>query len=283
MISWGYIDDSTKGDSLVLSCVLIESSAGFWLEGEWKSVIEKKNADLIQSGRPPISRFHGADCNACRKEFRDWDKEKDQIPFIQSLQALIQKYRVNSIGYAVKLADVADVFPEATSGARAMAHVVLLCYLLDTCAAEMPGIGGVVGLIHDRGSYDSVFTLVDEAFRKNYPGTYSKRVVSMKRATSEESILLQVADFMAYENSKVIDSIESGREWRRSIKGVVDGNNFGGRLAGISREALAEYREYLESVPREFRDALYRAGRAATLLGAGGQGSTPDNPTLAPQ
>jgi hypothetical protein len=263
MFSWGYIDDSTKGDSLVLSCVIIESSAGFWLEVEWKSVIEETNAELSNSGRPRISRFHGADCNACAGEFRDWDMEKDQIAFIRSLQALMQKYRINSVGYSVKIADVAEVFPEATSGAREMAHVILLCYLLTTCAEEMPGIGGVVGLIHDRGSYDSVFEQVDNAFRKKDPALYDKRVMSLQRSTWEESVLLQVADFMAYENSKVIVSIENGREWRRSIKGVVDGDNFGGRLAGIPRETLVEFRQYLDSGPSGFRDALYRAGRAA--------------------
>jgi hypothetical protein len=264
MVSWGYIDDSAKGDSLVLSCVIIESSAGFWLELEWKSVIQKKNAELVKSGRSPISRFHGADCNACKGEFRDWDKEKDQIPFIRSLQALMQKYRINSVGYSVKIADVAEVFPEATSGARAMAHVILLCYLLTTCAEEMPGIGGVVGLVHDRGSYDSVFEQVDEAFRKNDPALYDKRVMSLQRSTWEESVLLQVADFMAYENSKVIVSDENGREWRRSIKGVVHGDNFGGRLAGIPRETIVEFRQYLDSRPKRFRDALCRAGRLAT-------------------
>src|SRR5580658_10483798 len=94
MVSWGYIDDSTKGDSLVLSCAMIESSAGFWLENEWKSVIDVKNTELSKAGRPVISRFHGAACNACKGEFRDWDKDKDQIPFIKSLQAQIQKYRI---------------------------------------------------------------------------------------------------------------------------------------------------------------------------------------------
>ena len=54
MVSWGYIDDSAKGDSLVLSCVIIESSAGFWLELEWKAVIQRKmqnlsNPDALQS------------------------------------------------------------------------------------------------------------------------------------------------------------------------------------------------------------------------------------------
>lgn len=263
MVSWGYIDDSTKGDSLVLSSVIIESSAGFWLELEWKSVIDKKNAELSKSSRSHISRFHGADCNACQGDFRDWDKDRDQIPFIRSLQALMQKYRINSVGYSVKLEDVAEVFPEAKSGARAVAHVILLCYLLTTCAETMPGIGGVVGLIHDRGSYDSVFEEVDKALRKNDPAVYGKRVTFLQRSTWEESVMLQVADFMAYENSKVIVSIENGREWRRSIKGVVEGANFGGRLAGIPHETLVEFRKYLDSCPSWFRGALYRAGRVA--------------------
>ena len=274
VISWGYIDDSTKGDSLVLSCAIIECSAAFWLERDWKSVIDKKNAELSKAGRFIISRFHGAECNACKGEFRDWDKEKDQIPFIQSLQAQIQKYRINSIGYSVRIADVAEVFPEAKSGARAMAHVVLLCFLLTTIAEEMPGIGGVVGLIHDQGSYDSVFKQVDEAFRKNDPEVYDKRVTSMQRSTWQESILLQVADFMAYENSKVIDSIESGREWRRSLKGVVDGDNFGGRLAGIPREKLVEFRQYLDSLPASFSKALYRAGSATQKIDRDGRQAT---------
>lgn len=262
MVSWGFIDDSTKGDSLVLACTIIESSAGFWLEQDWISVLDKKNRELKKAGRPIISRFHGAECNASKGEFRNWDKEKDQIPFIQSLQAQIRKYRINSIGYSVELADVAAVFPEARSGARSMAHVILLCFMLTTIAAEMPGIGGVIGLIHDQGSYDSVFKQVDEAFRVNDSEVYGKRVMSMQRATWQEAVLLQVADFMAYENSKVIDSIESGREWRRSLKGVVDGTNFGGRLAGIPREKLIEFRQYLDSLPAPFRNALYRAGRA---------------------
>ena len=260
MVSWGYIDDSTKGDSLVLSCAIIESSAGFWLGQEWQSVIDKKNAELAKDGRRQFSRFHAADCNALQRDFRDWDKDKDQIPFICSLQALMQKYVINSIGYAVKTTDVAAVFPEATSEGRPMAHVVLLNYLLTTCAEQMPGIGGSVGLIHDRGSYDSVFQQIDAAFRRNDPQLYDKRVMSMQRSSWDASVLLQVADFMAYENSKVIVSIENGREWRRSLKGVVDGANFGGRLAGIPRETVKQFRKHLDSCQAWFREALYQAG-----------------------
>jgi hypothetical protein len=274
MVSWGYIDDSTKDGSLVLSCAIIESSAAFWLEQDWKSVLDRKNAELSKAGRLIIYRFHGADCNACKGEFGDWDKEKDQIPFIRSLQAQIQKYRINSIGYSVRIADVAEVFPEAKSGARAMAHVILLCFLLTTIADEMPGIGGGVSLIHDQGSYDSVFKQVDQAFRKNDPEVYDKRALSMQRSTWQESVLLQVADFMAYENSKVIDSIESSREWRRSLKGVIDGDNFGGRLAGISRANLVEFRQYLDSLPAWFSKALYRAGSAAQKIDQDGRQAT---------
>jgi hypothetical protein len=61
-------------------------------------------------------------------------------------------------------------------------------------------------------------------------------VVSLELSTWQESILLQVADFMAYENSNVIVSIEAGKAWRRSIKDVVDGNNFGCRLAGQAED-----------------------------------------------
>jgi len=97
-----------------------------------------------------------------------------------------------------------------------------------------------------------------------------KRVVSRQRSTWDDFVLLQVADFMAYENSKMIDSIESGRECRSSIKSVVDGNNFKGRLAGIPREALIEFRQYLDSVPRDFRDGYYRAGMAEAVILADG-------------
>lgn len=264
MVSWGYIDDSTKDETLVLSSVIVENFAGFWLELDWQSVIAKKNAELRNSGRPEIGRFHSADCNACRGDFAGWVREMDQIPFMQSLQAVLQKYVINSIGYSVSIAEVADVFPEATSGGRAMAHVVLLCYLLNSCADAMPIIGGTVGLIHDRGSFDSVFEQVDAAFRGNDPCEYGTRVVSLQRSTWEKSVLLQVADFMAYENSKVIVSIGSDKEWRRSLKGVVEGSNFGGRFNGIPRDNLVYFRQHLDSCSDRFRNALYRAGRVAT-------------------
>jgi hypothetical protein len=261
MISWGYIDDSTKGGKLVLSSVIVESSAGFWLALDWRSIIDKKNAELRDSGRPEIGRFHSADCNACRGDFEGWDREMDQIPFMQSLQAVLRKYVINSIGYSVKVPEVAEVFPEATSGGRAMAHVVLLCYLFNSCADAMPIIGGTVGLIHDRGAFDSVLEQVDSTFRASYPCEYGTRVVSLQRSTWEESILLQVADFMAYENSKVIVSIGSEKDWRRSLRGVLEGSNFGGRFNGISRDNLLHFRQYLDSCSDRFKTALYRAGR----------------------
>jgi hypothetical protein len=264
MISWGYIDDSTKGDTLVLSSVIVESSAGFWLELDWQSVIDKKNADLRNSGRPQISRFHSADCNACQGNFAGWDKELDQIPFMQSLQAVLQKYVINSIGYSVRIAEVVDVFPEATSGGRALAHVVLLCYLLNSCAEAMPIIGGTLCLIHDRGSFDSTFAQMDAALRASPSFDYGTRVMSLQRSSWEQSVLLQVADFMAYENSKVIVSIGDDRPWRRSLRGVVEGSSFGGRFNGITRQSLIDFRQYLDNCSEPFKTALYRAGRVAT-------------------
>src|SRR5579859_6250543 len=94
---YGYIDDSGAGDILTLSCLIGDSPAWVYLEFEWKDIIDTKNRELSAAGREPISRYHATDCSNSKREFAGWDTHKDQIPFVQKLLRVVEKYKFDIV------------------------------------------------------------------------------------------------------------------------------------------------------------------------------------------
>jgi hypothetical protein len=262
LVLWGYIDDSRKDNTLVLSCVVAEHSVWFWLEVEWQRVLAKKNAELAAAGRQTISRYHAADCSNCRKEFEGWDVQKEQIPFVAELLAVVYRHRLNVIAYSIDVNDVARHIPGADSKPDAMAHVIILGYILKGIADNVlgEGSGATLGIVHDRGSYDAVFRNTFNAFIGDADFPSRKRFSSIDSMSSVTTIPLQVADLMAYENLKEVTRHEAGRDRRKSLSLILSEGLMGGFLKGINEETVIEYVAYLNGLPDALRVALLEAG-----------------------
>jgi hypothetical protein len=264
MLISGYIDDSGKDGTLVLSCVMAPNPIWFWLEADWKKALEKKNSGLIAAGRKPISRFKAADCSNCKGEFQGWDVQKEQIPFVMELLSILGRHRLNVAAYSIGIEDVSDHMPGANADPVAMAHVVLLHYILGIVAKEILAINGdaCIDIVHDRGSYDAVFLNTFNALMEDSDFPNRKRFNSIAPKSSETSIPLQVADLMAYENLKEVRNHSSGRKRRKSLDAILNFEELGGTLRGINREAVVEYAAYLVQLPEQVQKSLLAAGHA---------------------
>jgi hypothetical protein len=246
---------------------MAESSIWFWLEIDWKRALEKKNSELVAAGRQPISRFKAADCSSCKGEFEDWDVQKEQIPFVMELLSILKRHRLNAVAYSIDIKDVSEHIPGASSDPVAMAHVILLHYILGTVSKEILVLNGdaCIGIIHDRGSYDAVLLHTFNALTNDPEFSNRKRFNSVTSMSSETTIPLQVADLMAYENLKEVKNHSSGRNRRKSLDAILNFEELGGTLRGINKESVIEYATFLNQLPEQVKRSLLAAGHVPLL------------------
>ena len=264
MLLWGYIDDSSKEDTLVLSCIIAESSVWFWLEIDWEKALDKRNSELIAVGRKPITRFKAADCSSCKGEFEGWDVQTEQIPFVLKFLSILKRHRLNVVAYSINIGDVSKHIKSGSADPVAMAYVILLHYILGIIAKEILVMNddACIGIIHDRGSYDAVFLNTFNTLTEDTEFPNRKRFNSIVSMSSESSIPLQVADLMAYENLKEVKNYSDGRKRRKSLDAILNYEEMGGTLRGINEESVIEYAEYLGQLPKQIQKSLLSAGHS---------------------
>lgn len=97
MLIKGYIDESYGMDNddpktaiFTLSCAMSNIKGWAAIESSWKKCLAAKNKSLKLQGRPPISRYHAADCSGFHGEFSDWSKD-EQIAFVKDLLASLTR------------------------------------------------------------------------------------------------------------------------------------------------------------------------------------------------
>jgi hypothetical protein len=263
MALYGYIDDSGVGDILTLSCLIGDSPAWVFLEFEWKEILAEKNKELIATGRKPISRYHATDCSNSKREFSGWDLHKDQIPFVKELLHAIEKYKFDIVAYTINLKELARLVPSSRTNPDAFAHVMLLHYIMesirDGTLANHPD--AVIGLIHDRGSFDAVLRDAFAAKIDNRSFVAAGRFTSIWPESSERCVPLQQADLIAYENYRESQRDHSQREMRKSLEWILNRGQVGGFLKGFNKAALIDFNNYFENLPEEARNSFLRAAR----------------------
>jgi|GEM_PF-2676003 len=268
MVLWGHMDDSGDGtDILTLSCLIAHSPTWVFLGLEWEKLIEQKNSELIAARRKPFSRFHASDCSCRKNEFSDWDTAHDQIPFMQALLSIMEKYKFDVASYTINLKELVKHLPIAKPNPRAFAHVLLLHYIMDAIAAGSlkNHKDAVIGIIHDRGSYDSVLLDAFNVLVKNesyFPA--AKRFCSITPMGWEHCVALQQADLLAYENYKESSRDAAKRGRRKSLEWILNRGQLGGFLKGFNSDALSDVRTWFDNLDARVRDAFLQAARIPT-------------------
>jgi hypothetical protein len=258
MILRGFIDDSGDSNTLVLSCLTADGPSWVWMEFDWLASIERKNGSLIASGRTPISRFHAADFSSRQGEFRGWDPNSDQKPFMSELVSIIKRHPLDIVSYTVDLNLLGRQVQYAQANPKRFGHAVLLHYIMRDIAngSLRNNRDATIGIIHERGTYDAVlhdaykFLVNDPSFPDR------RRFLSFTPMGWEKCVPLQIADLVAYENFKEAQRRSTNRGMRRSLQIILDGENWGGHFKELDESLLAEYADFISRLPTEVREAF---------------------------
>jgi hypothetical protein len=261
----GYIDDSGDGDLFTLSCLHGDIGTWFWLEQDWQAMLEKLNGNLKKDGRPKISRYHAADCNALRKEFAGWTLN-EQKDLTSSMLSIFKKNALHIISYSITLSQLQQVIPKTKKNPRGFAHVLLLQSLMQEIGefTLRKYKDAIIGLTHDRCDYDAA---LKDAFNQmlDDPGfKYRDRFTTITSAGWEDCIPLQAADLFAYENFKegVRRREMSRRKRRYPLRSLLDmSQSIGGRALNFNIAGLRALKKMVNALDDETRQILYATAR----------------------
>jgi hypothetical protein len=246
----GYIDDSKDKDAALVSlgCVLADERHWERFEEEWRLLLKQTNRALIASGQSAISRYHASDCSCLQNEFSTWTKEQT-YEITAAIRDIFQRHPVVIASYGVNISDVIEVFPEAEKKAHNLAHAILLVHIMKYLSDKVLSDGRWpeerLRIIHDHGDYDGVLLDTFKHEKENRLLKHREKFLTITPACSQDCILLQPADFGAYESFKDIDLKLRGKKRRKSLELVLELDAVGGRCAKIQRLGLQQFRDGL--------------------------------------
>ena len=263
----GFMDESRDAQNAVprlfsLSCVVGDDSSWPWFVIDWVKVLDWKNEQLRAQGRPEISRYHAADCSSCLGEFKGWTVA-EQIEFSQKLFEVFKKHPVHIFGFDMPLQLLVQEFPETKSNPVGFAYVILLKMLMDEIGKETlklyPRDG--ITLHHDRCDYDSVLKDAFNRIVDDPAFAHRDRFAYITPEGWEDSVPLQPADMIAYENFKEGERLVTNRKRRKSLQVILDLDSVSGRAKGFNLESIRELKSIIEGLGKETKEALFSTAR----------------------
>jgi len=248
-----YVDESGNSDLFTLSCLVADYQAWLWFELDWKQCLDEKNAQLLSTGRKPISRYHAADASSRVGEFEGW-LPQEVAELFAKLLGVFRKHITNTVAYTLNLADFVAEFPNSADDPKKPCYGLLLKYLMIEIGNNILARENwqLVSIIHDRAKgynqvlLDSFHSMVnDETFR------YRERFSSITPMSWEHCIPLQPADILAYENFKEVERHYQNRDRRKSLTAILDlESTFGGKCVEIPRQGIREVKEMLDAAKK---------------------------------
>jgi hypothetical protein len=269
LVLHGYIDDSGKGNTFILSCLQAEIGMWTFVELAWLEMLEKVNANLRKRGRQEISRYHAADCNGLFNEFKGWTTG-EQIELSKMMLDIFKRHLFHINAYSLDLKHLVEEIPETRPNPKGFAYVFLFHMLmLEICDSTLAKFkDSIIGLTHDHCDYDAALL---EAFNQMLDDPLFKcrhRFTALMPARWEHCIPLQPADLMAYENFKeALRRKEMSRRQRRTtLRLILDHNpkTMGGNLKCLNRANLRHFKKILDEMNDETKALLLRTARIRT-------------------
>lgn len=257
----GYIDESYTGEdepiTFGLNCVYTTYRDWFWIETGWKNVLEKKNKQLLESGRKPIKRYHSKEISNFEGDFKGWSGDERTELTRQLIEQAIDGNFVQSVGFTANLKEIAEDWPRVKFenvkrfGYNAMLRLIML-KLEDKIPAQF-GIGANIILINERCQYDSTLVGAFNHYLNARP-LASSIFTSITSEGWEKCIPLQPADFVAYEAMKETNRYRSGqkpRHRRKSLTAFLDLESVGASCDEIPRKVILEWKRSVEEKDRQ--------------------------------
>jgi hypothetical protein len=263
MILRGYIDESFSGKQregiFTLCCVFVQENMLAWLEMAWAKVITETNATLSGGGRPEIKRYHAAECNSRSGDFAGWP-EDERNTFVLKLFHVIRLHRTSHLAFSVDLKELLEIWPEGINDAVGFAYTTLLKYIMLEIGKVLQDerMSEKIELIYERGDHDADIEAAFANLMADSGFQYKQAFLSIERSDWQRSVLLQLADLLAYESYKESDRHMPGRTRgrRKSLEELLSFDSFGARSLSISAEAIKEIkRMHIEAVASRTKTA----------------------------
>jgi hypothetical protein len=266
----GYIDESHDDDLVPkvfnLSCLIAYDNMWPWFEMAWVKVLEEKNAELKSQNRKQLSRYHAADCSSRKNEFEGWSTD-EQIEFSLKLFDVFRKHPVHFHGYGMPLQLMVQEIPETASNPVGFAYVILLTMLIAQINEKTMNLypNDKISLHHDHCDYDGALAdtfgqlLEDENFN------YSDRFLSITPEYWQNSVMLQPADMIAYENFKegmrhqYPNPKVKGR--RKSLTALLDLDSVSAKASGFNLETIQDLKTIVGGLDSKTKKRLFDAAR----------------------
>jgi hypothetical protein len=235
----GFIDESHDPKSVPkvfnLSCIIGHDSQIPWFEMAWANALEAKNAELTEQGRPKISRYHASDCSNLKGEFEGW-AIPEQIEFSHKLLEVFRKHPLHIHSFDLPLQLLLQEIPEVAPNPIGFAYVLLLRFLMTQIGQETLRLypNDEISLIHDRSEYDGALAgSFDQAIHDPSLPRHGQ-FFSISSGSWENNLMLQAADFLAYDNFKegLRNHYPTNKNRRKSLNALLDLESVSGRASG---------------------------------------------------
>jgi hypothetical protein len=262
-----YMDESgdAKSQLVTLSCLVGWQTAWESIEEHWRQMLEKKNSELKLDNRPLISRYHATDCANYYNEFQKWTPE-EQRQFTREIIEIFKKHNLVITSYTLSLNDLREVFPEAAEKGREkeLAHVILLnhlvVYMSEKVLDDPRWCGDPLMVIHDWSEHNAVLVDAFGHLKDDTKLKHHDKLATIAPMTWQQCLLLQPADFIAYENFKIVERSKAGKPVHVSFQKILELESIGGKGVEITKEGLQEIKSKLDADP-ETRIAMFEDAR----------------------
>lgn len=255
----GYIDESYEGvkvpDIFTLSCSLAYGADWAFIEAAWLWVIAKKNEELVREGKKPIKRYHAVDCFNRQEDFEGWDREKERDPFVEKLFRVFEMFPTSHITLSMSAKDIAEIWPENDEQPLHFAYNLLIRFLMLEIGRNrtLLGLRGNISLVYERSDYGESMLKGFNRMMDDPTFVYRDIFTTLAPMGWEKCVPLQPADLVAYEVFRDMKRRTKGKPMNRSLRALVEKDNFRLLSKHLNRENVIELREMHD---RTIRKAL---------------------------
>lgn len=240
MIIHTYIDESIgKNRTFALGCVIAKDSTWKRINHDWKRCIQRKNLQLVQQGRPRISRYHATYCESTLGEFEGWDVTEKNA-FVAELISIVNRHHIHIVGFTVYLEELAEFYPQIKKNClekEAYGALATLLFPEIVAQASQISIRPVIKIVYERGEVAQHMQYAYDHMKTIKP--FGSLFDSIEKGNWKR-IPLQVADLIAFETMKDRDNQKGPkiRNRRLSLKVILSGKLTGAKGFHYGREGL---------------------------------------------
>jgi hypothetical protein len=260
----GHIDESGDGNGrlFTLSCVVTSGGLWWYFENAWLKWLEKTNAVLRAQGRKEITRYHSMECSSYINEFEGWDGT-ERIHFQEGLLDVFRYHNTAIISFTVDLKDIAEIMSGIRGKSKEIAYIwflqKIMVWIGERILDDSKYKALNVGLIHDRTpDCDAVLLNAFNAMKDDEGFDHRRRFATIAPMGWEDCVPLQPADFIAYENFKIIERQRAGKPRRKVMELLLDLISVGGRGVEITRKGVEDFDK---NMTKDQRRKLYEIAR----------------------